>query len=42
MEQSLEKLVSCEMFDCGIIISLGPIEFVDSLSTRLISSLKLA
>jgi len=42
MEQSLEKLVSCEMFDCGKTMSLGPMLFVDNLSTRLISSLKLA
>jgi len=42
MEQSLEKLVSCETFDCGNTMSLGPMLFVDSLSTRLISSLKLA
>lgn len=42
MEQSLEKLVSCEMFDCGIRMSLGPMLLVDNFSTRLISSLKLA
>lgn len=42
MEQSLEKLVSCETFDCGSTMSSGPMLFVDSLSTRLISSLKLA
>lgn len=42
MEQSFEKLVSCEIFDCGKTMSLGPILLVDSLSTRLISSLKLA
>lgn len=42
IEQSFEKLVSCEIFVCGIIMSLGPMLFVDNLSTRLISSLKLA
>lgn len=42
IEQSFEKLVSCEMFDCGMRMSLGPMLFVDNLSTRLISSLKLA
>jgi len=42
MEQSFEKLVSCEIFDCGKTMSLGPMLLVDSLSTRLISSLKLA